>query len=82
MLAGLLAFGVLAAVAARRRGADAAPVQTIPEVPREQWTMPSVALLARPKQSAGRKAAMLALEAYLLLAIVLLIVKAVQLAGG
>jgi hypothetical protein len=82
MVVGLLVFGVVAAVVARRRGADAAPIKTTPEVPREQWTMPPVALLARPKQSAARKAAMLALEAYLLLAIVLLTVKAVQLAGG
>ena len=44
--------------------------------------MPPIALLQRPKQSAGRKAAMLAMAAYLLLAIVLLAVKAVQLAGG
>ena len=54
---------------ARRR---ASPIQTIPGVPKEQWTMPPIALLQRPKQSAGRKAAMLAMEAYLLLAIVLL----------
>ena len=52
------------------------------DVPKEQWTMPPIALLERPKQSAGRRAAMLAMEAYLLLAIVLLVVKAVQLAGG
>jgi hypothetical protein len=81
LIVGLLMFGVVAVVA-RRRGAGPAPTQTISEVPREQWTMPPIALLARPRQSAGRKAAMLALEAYLLLAIALLIVKAVQLAGG
>jgi hypothetical protein len=44
--------------------------------------MPPIALLERPRQSAGRRAAMLAMEAYLFLAIVLLVVKAVQLAGG
>jgi hypothetical protein len=38
--------------------------------------------LQRPRASTGRKLAMLSMEAYLLLAIALLIVKAVQLAGG
>jgi hypothetical protein len=52
------------------------------EVPKEQWTMPPVALLERPPESRARRVAMLSLEAYLLLAIALLIVKAVQLAGG
>ena len=44
--------------------------------------MPPIALLERPVQSTGRRVAMLALEGYLLLAIVMLVVKAVQLAGG
>jgi NRAMP (natural resistance-associated macrophage protein)-like metal ion transporter len=55
---------------------------TGPRVPREQWTMPPIALLARPPQSSGRRAAMIAMEVYLFMAVVLLIVKAVQLAGG
>ena len=67
---------------ARRRGAGATAVTSGPGVPKEQWTMPPIALLERPKQSAGRRAAMLAMEGYLLLAIALLVVKAVQLAGG
>jgi NRAMP (natural resistance-associated macrophage protein)-like metal ion transporter len=79
--AGLLGFG---AFALRSRGA-AKGVTVIgdkPAVPREQWTMPPIALLARPEASRTRKVAMLSMEGYLLLAIVLLIVKAVQLAGG
>jgi NRAMP (natural resistance-associated macrophage protein)-like metal ion transporter len=78
MVAALLLFG---AVALRARGAAATASQTW-NVPKAQWTMPPIALLQRPKQSAARRAAMLAMEAYLLLAIVLLVVKAVQLAGG
>ncbi len=78
MVVGLLVFG---AVALRARGAGASAGQTW-NVPKEQWTMPPIALLQRPKQSAARRAAMLAMEGYLLLAIVLLVVKAVQLAGG
>ena len=53
-----------------------------PHVPREQWTMPPLALLDRPEWSTSRKVTMLAMQAYLFLAVVLLVVKAVQLAGG
>ncbi len=49
---------------------------------KEEWRMPALALLERPRMSSGRRAAMLALSAYLVLAIVLLIVKAVELALG
>jgi hypothetical protein len=65
------------------RGAEA--VSVIPsglEVPREQWTMPPAALLSRPRWSSARRAAMLSLGSYMVVALALLIVKAVQLAGG
>jgi Mn2+/Fe2+ NRAMP family transporter len=52
------------------------------EPPKEQWTMPPAALLSRPRLSTGRQAAMLALGGYMVLALVMLIVKSVQLAGG
>ena len=39
-------------------------------------------LLARPEMSTGRRAAMLAMSGYLVIAVILLVVKAVQLAGG
>jgi NRAMP (natural resistance-associated macrophage protein)-like metal ion transporter len=52
------------------------------EVPRERWTMPPAALLFRPRWSPGRHAAMLVLGGYMLVALALLIVKSVQLAGG
>jgi Mn2+/Fe2+ NRAMP family transporter len=77
--AGLAVFGGVF-LRARRKGGGA-PARVY-DVPREQWTMPPIALLERPRQSAGRRAAMLALEGYLVLAIALLVVKAVQLAGG
>jgi hypothetical protein len=81
MVTGLIVFAVLAA-RSRRRAGGVSVSGTEPAIPREQWTMPPIALLARPKQSVGRRVTMLALEAYLLMAIVLLIVKAIQLAGG
>jgi NRAMP (natural resistance-associated macrophage protein)-like metal ion transporter len=46
---------------------------------RSTWTMPPLALLERPVWSPGRKAGMLLLRGYLLVAVLLLIVKTVQL---
>ena len=46
---------------------------------RSTWTMPPLALLERPVWSPARKAAMLLLRGYLLVAVLLLIVKTVQL---
>ena len=47
---------------------------------RENWRMPALALLERPRWSPARRAALVALSAYLVMAIVMLAVKAVQLA--
>jgi hypothetical protein len=81
LAAGLLVFGAL--TLRSRRGARAVTViESQPHVPKEQWTMPPIALLARPPASRGRKLAMLTMEGYLLAAVAMLIVKAVQLAGG
>jgi hypothetical protein len=53
-----------------------------PEVPKEQWTMPPAALLSRPHFSTGRRVGMYALGGYMVIALVMLIVKSVELAGG
>jgi NRAMP (natural resistance-associated macrophage protein)-like metal ion transporter len=63
--------------AARVTVADAGP-----PLPREQWTMPPATLLTRPHFSLARRAAMLTLGGYMVVALVMLIVKSVQLAGG
>ncbi len=85
------AGGVLAAVLAgyavvalwNRRGAEAVTViDSGPEVPREQWTMPPATLLSRPQWSTARHVAMLTLGSYMVVALALLVVKSVQLAGG
>ena len=47
---------------------------------KENWRMPALALLERPAWSAGRKFGMLAMRGYLVIAVALLVVKAVQLA--
>jgi Mn2+/Fe2+ NRAMP family transporter len=49
---------------------------------RENWRMPGLALLERPTWSAGRRVAMLTLSGYLVLAIIVLAIKAVELALG
>jgi Mn2+/Fe2+ NRAMP family transporter len=46
---------------------------------RSAWTMPPLALLERPVWSPGRRAAMLLLRGYLVVAVALLVVKTVQL---
>ena len=46
---------------------------------RQSWTMPPLALLERPAWSPGRRAAMLLLRGYLVVAVALLVVKTVQL---
>jgi Mn2+/Fe2+ NRAMP family transporter len=56
------------------------PVPDVSRVERENWRMPALALLERPKMSPVRRIAMLTLSGYLVVAILLLAVKAVQLA--
>jgi Mn2+/Fe2+ NRAMP family transporter len=67
---------------ARRRTRPAAALTAAPEVPRESWTMPPLALLARPEWSPGRRVGMFILSGYLVIAVILLVVKAIQLGGG
>jgi Mn2+/Fe2+ NRAMP family transporter len=77
---GLLGFG--ATTLRSRRGARTVTVEEEARVPREQWTMPPLALLDRPRWSTGRKVAMLAMRGYLVISVALLIVKAAQLGGA
>jgi NRAMP (natural resistance-associated macrophage protein)-like metal ion transporter len=82
LLAGLAA---LALSIARRRlrapppGAAATEAARVAREGRSTWTMPPLALLQRPVWSPGRRAGMLLLRGYLVLAVVLLIVKTIQL---
>ncbi|HEV7936878.1 MAG TPA: Nramp family divalent metal transporter [Solirubrobacteraceae bacterium] len=82
-----LSLGTVAALlvagAFTLRGHSAQPAMASEEEPvveRSTWTMPPLALLERPVWSPGRKAGMLMLRGYLLVAMVLLVVKTVQLA--
>ena len=73
---GLVSFGLLTL---RTRRKARPPIEEGPAIPKEQWTMPPLALLGRPQMSTGRRVAMLTLSGYLALAVILLIVKAIQL---
>jgi Mn2+/Fe2+ NRAMP family transporter len=79
---GILVAGVLQ-VLNRRAGRSRAPLP--PEVGRSEkmsWRMPPLALLKPVKWSPGLRFGMLALRVYLVVAVVLLLVKAIQLGGG
>ncbi len=84
LLAGLgavIVVGAIVAVVAVVRARPGAGVGTEedPASPRETWRMPPLALLERPRWSRGRTAAMFTLRGYLVLAVILLLVKAIQL---
>ena len=72
----VIAGGVWLAVAQRH----AVRQPKISQAEKENWRMPGLALLERPIWSLGRRVAMYTLSGYLVLAVVLLAVKAVQLA--
>ncbi|HMD55993.1 MAG TPA: NRAMP family divalent metal transporter [Solirubrobacteraceae bacterium] len=76
LLACLLAAGLYTL---RNRPAASVEVEKVSRERRSTWTMPALALLERPVWSPGRKAAMLLLRGYLVVAVLLLIVKTVQL---
>jgi NRAMP (natural resistance-associated macrophage protein)-like metal ion transporter len=76
----VLALALAGAVVLRASRKVGALPSEEPAPERSTWTMPPLALLQRPKWSPGRKTAMLALRGYLLVAMVLLVVKTVQLA--
>ena len=81
---GVIVFIVTAGAAVWSVQAPPPPAQfrNMSKDDRQDWRMPALALLERPRLSTVRRAAMLTLSVYLVLAILLLIVKAVQLALG
>jgi Mn2+/Fe2+ NRAMP family transporter len=60
----------------------AARVPPVSRAERENWRMPALALLERPAWSFARRIAMITLSGYLVVAVILLAVKAVELAIG
>jgi NRAMP (natural resistance-associated macrophage protein)-like metal ion transporter len=82
VLAVVLVIMGLVALRSRREGSGVTVLMPNPDVPKEQWTMPPATLLSRPRWSTPRQVAMLVLGGYMVVALVMLIVKSVQLAGG
>ena len=70
---------VILGVRAQLRGRNE-PV--VSQVERENWRMPGLALLQRPPWSPVRRVAMITLSVYLVISIVVLAIKAVELATG
>ncbi len=77
----LLALGLAAmGIAAIQGGRTSTPKPVYTN--RANWRMPPLAFLARPEWSRGRLVGMWALRGYLVVAVLLLIVRAVQIASG
>ncbi|KUL38061.1 hypothetical protein ADL22_19580 [Streptomyces sp. NRRL F-4489] len=82
IMAGCGVIGILAAgysFTRRRTGTKEDPID---RTGRDNWRMPPLDTLARPTMSTGRKIGMGALRTYLLVAMVLVIIKIVQVALG
>jgi NRAMP (natural resistance-associated macrophage protein)-like metal ion transporter len=82
VLAAILAVFGAAVWRSKRSTAGVTVIDSGPQVPRAQWTMPPLALLARPAASRARSAALAGMWGYLVLSVILLCVKAAQLAGA
>jgi hypothetical protein len=82
VLAAVLALFGAAVWRARRSTAGVTVIDTGPQVPKQQWTMPPLALLQRPTTSRTRSAALAGMWCYLVLSVGLLVVKAAELAGA
>ncbi|MDQ6810714.1 MAG: divalent metal cation transporter [Actinomycetota bacterium] len=76
-----LAAGLIAMALQGLRGRRRPAALEIPDraADKRTWTMPPLALLERPSWSPGRRAGMLLLRGYLVVAVLLLIIKTVQL---
>ncbi len=77
----LAVMGVIALVRRARKGPDP-ELLALSRLEKETWHMPPLAELTRPTWSATRKIGMFTLRLYLVVAVVLMVVKVVQLALG
>jgi NRAMP (natural resistance-associated macrophage protein)-like metal ion transporter len=74
----LVLYAIAGIVMLRNRGAHP-PAKAMSREQRANWRMPPLNLLTRPKWSQGRVLGMWALRGYLVVAVVLLLVKAIEL---
>lgn len=83
VLFGALAVGLTVAGVYVRRGRNRArPVAARDPLPKEQWTMPPLELFEWPAWSRVRKVGMYTLRGYLVLAVLMVIVKAIEVGIG
>jgi hypothetical protein len=83
ILAGALAVGLMGAGIHVNRGRKrAAPAVTPDAIPRNQWTMPPLELLERPPWSRVRTVGMYTLRGYLVIAVLMVIVKGIEVGIG
>lgn len=73
---------VLAAMALWQWGGRRPKAPAVDRADRETWRMPPSTLLTRPPRSRARQAALLALGSYVVIAMLMLLVKAIELATG
>jgi len=78
VLSSIVAVAMIVAAVLILRSRSQVPVMSAAE--KENWRMPALALLQHPRWSLGRRIAILTLRGYLVVAVILLVVKAVQLA--
>ena len=81
LVTGLAIMGVLALVKRIRKGPDPERA-ALERMEKETWQMPPLAELTRPAWPLTRKVGMFTLRAYLLIAVIMLVVKTIQLAIG
>jgi Mn2+/Fe2+ NRAMP family transporter len=81
-LFGALALGLAAAGLYARRGRQMPASAPTEAAAREQWTMPPLELLQRPAWSRTRTIGMYALRGYLVVAVLMLIIKAIEVGIG
>ena len=81
LVAALAGMGTASLIHHRRRGPDP-EVDALARVEKETWRMPPLAELTKPVWSTSRKVGMLTLRAYLLIAVLLMVVKVIQIAAG
>jgi hypothetical protein len=81
LAASLIVMGVVALAQRLRKGPNAELV-ALNQMKKATWQMPPLEELTRPAWSLTRKVGMFTLRAYLLIAVILLVVKTVQIALG
>jgi Mn2+/Fe2+ NRAMP family transporter len=84
LLLALLTMAVVGLIHGGRRRSDASEEleNVVGSVAKEDWRMPPLEELTRPVWSTARKAGMLTLRLYLVAAVILMVVKVIQLALG